>query len=325
MSRSPGISTIWYSHGGGRFGNQMLRFAHLIAWVEEHRDRVEVINLAVWPYINLVDGYESSHSGLYPPRRSWLDPLASITAVAPEKVGRGLFTAVRERVLNAAGDALRGKPIIRVPDHGSGIDLADPAFLDRCTQNGGAWIIGWRLASWELVRRHGEPIRRHLAIRERLARPGYDLAATSRDGVDVLIGVLCRQTDYRVYQSGRFFLEQAQTAAHLRSVEAMYPGRRVRFLLTGDEPIDTALFAGLDVVVSTGSQGMGGHFVESIAALSRCDLVVGPPSTFAAWAAFLGRVPYLPIIPNRPVSEAHLLRDALADAASDPECSLAVM
>jgi hypothetical protein len=325
MSRSKGISTIWYSHGGGRFGNQMLRFAHLIAWVEEHRDRIEVINLAVWPYINLVDGYEASHSGLYPPRRSWLDPLASITAVAPEKVGRGLFTAARERVLNAAGEAFRGKPIIRVPDSGPGVDLADPAFLERCTRSGGAWLIGWKIASWDLVRKHGDAIRRHLAIRQSAARPGYDLAAQSREGSDMLIGVLCRQTDYRVYQQGRFFLEQSQTAAHLKSIAAMYPNRRVRFLISGDEPISTNLFAGLDIIVSTGSQGMGGHFVESIAALSRCDLVVGPPSTFAAWAAFLGRVPYLPILPNRPPLQEHVLHDALADAAADPECSLAVM
>jgi hypothetical protein len=325
MPQGPRKATIWYSHGGGRFGNQMLRFAHLIAWVEEHRGHVELINLAAWPYMNLVAGYGLSAAGIYPPRRSMLNVPAKLIGLLPEKLGRGAFTLLRERVLNAAGETLRGKPIIRVPDSGRGVDLGDQAFFERCTEDGGAWIVGWKLASWELVRKHGQAVRRHLNIRGGLASPGYRVANDARSEADVVIGVLCRQTDYRVFQAGRFYLEQHDTAKQLEVIRAFYPGKRVRFMVTGDEVIDPVNFPNLPIVISSGSQGMGGHFIESIAALSRCDLVVGPPSTFAAWAAFLGSRPYLPILAERVPAETHILNDALADAAADPICSLAVI
>lgn len=316
---------MWYSHGGGRFGNQMLRFAHLIAWVEEHRDRIELVNLAVWPYMHLVAAHDISPAGIYPPRRSWLDTFARVVGLLPEKVGRGAFTAARRKVLDAKGDRFRGKPIIRVADDGPGVDLASPEFLELCTADGGAWIIGWRISSWPLVRKHGDAIRRHLAVRDSMAAPGYRLVDEARRGCDVLIGVLCRQTDYRVFFGGRYFIDQPLMARKMQAIAAFHPGKRVRFVLTGDEPIDVAHFQGLDVVVATGSQGMGGHFVESIAALSRCDLVVGAPSTFAAWAAFLGHKRYLPLLPGRDPDPAHVFEDPLADAAADPECCNAVI
>jgi hypothetical protein len=325
MSKRASRATIWYSHGGGRFGNQMLRFAHLIAWIEEHAGRMEVINLAAWPYMNLVNGYTSSPAGLYPPRRSWLNLPAKLIGILPEKLGRGAFTVARQHVLDFAGKRFLGKPIVRVNDGIPGIDLADPAFLARCTDQGGAWLIGWRIASWPLVRKHGDAIRRHLAVRDELAAPGYRLVEEARREADVVIGVLCRQTDYRVFLGGRFFIDQPSMARKLNAVAAMYPGKRVVFVLTSDEPIETSHFSALTHRVATGSQGMGGHFVESIAALSRCDLVVGAPSTFAAWAAFLGAKPYLPLLLNREPDASHILKDALADAAADPECSLSVI
>ena len=50
---------------------------------------------------------------------------------------------------------------------------------------------------------------------------------------------------------------------------------------------------GLDAVWCTGAKTQNGHFVESMTELSLCDVIVSPPSTFAGWAAFLGRVPQL--------------------------------
>lgn len=319
-SRSNKPATVWYSHGGGRFGNQMLRFAHLIAWVEEHRGEVELINLAVWPYMNLVAAHDISPAGIYPPRRSWLDSFARFVGLLPEKVGRGAFTMLRRKLLDAAGERFRGKPIVRVLDDGAGLDLGGAAFFDSVNATGGAWLIGWRIASWPLIRKHGDAIRRHLAVRETLAKPGHQLVDEVRRDADMVVGVLCRQTDYRVFFNGRYFIEQPLMARKLKSIEALHPGKRITFVVTGDEPIDPAHFEGLRIRIATGSQGMGGHFVESIAALSRCDLVVGAPSTFAAWAAFLGKKPYLALLPEREPELGHIFHDALVDAAASPDC-----
>jgi hypothetical protein len=33
------------------------------------------------------------------------------------------------------------------------------------------------------------------------------------------------------------------------------------------------------------------HFVEDLYLLSKCDYIMGPPSTFSGWASFYGNVP----------------------------------
>ncbi|MDZ4755160.1 MAG: hypothetical protein SGJ11_11790 [Phycisphaerae bacterium] len=324
MAGSAGKTVLIFFGGGGRFGNQMLRFAHLIAWAEEHSPHAELINLAAWPYMRLLEGYDRSPAGVYPPRPSRLDLVARIVTSVPEPVSRRALGYVLQAIVRRAGDRTGKRPIVRVETGSEGLDLASPAFNELCAANRGAWLAGMRIGSWPLLAKHAAAVREHLMIRRPLAAPGLVLPNAMRASHDMIVGVLSRQTDYRVYRNGRFYIPPAVLAEKLRVIRTMYPDRRVAFLLTSDEPIMTADFEGLDIRIASGSQEMGGHFVESIAALASCDLVVGPPSTFAAWAAFLGSKPYLPLLANRTPVPEHVLHDSLIGAATDPECSLAI-
>ena len=42
-------STVIFTHGGGRFGNQLLQFGHLIALTEDQR-HLSLVNCSFWPY-----------------------------------------------------------------------------------------------------------------------------------------------------------------------------------------------------------------------------------------------------------------------------------
>jgi hypothetical protein len=80
----------------------------------------------------------------------------------------------------------------------------------------------------------------------------------------------------------------ADDAAYRRllvATQAIMPAQEIRFLVCSDEPIDAAAFAGLDVARGTG------HLLEDMYALAGCDYLIGPPSTYTAWASFYGRVP----------------------------------
>jgi hypothetical protein len=74
----------------------------------------------------------------------------------------------------------------------------------------------------------------------------------------------------------------------MEQTAALLPGR-TRFLLFSDAMPPVESFAGLDW--RHGPQ----HPVSAMHAISRCDYVLGPPSTFSGWASFMGRVPRLPI------------------------------
>jgi hypothetical protein len=70
----------------------------------------------------------------------------------------------------------------------------------------------------------------------------------------------------------------------MRQMEAQLPGR-TRFLLCSDIRLDPTEFRDFDILTGTG------HPVEDNYALATCDYLIGPPSTYTAWASFYGGAP----------------------------------
>jgi hypothetical protein len=101
----------------------------------------------------------------------------------------------------------------------------------------------------------------------------------------LLVGVHVRRTDYERFKDGRFFYSHAQYRDLMVSVEAIFPERDVTFLVCSDERVPSEAFAGLDVVRGPGQE------LEDLYALASCDLIIGPPSTYSAWASYYGEVP----------------------------------
>ncbi len=316
----PRPATLVYSHGGGRYGNQLLRYAHFIAWAKEFAGQVEIIDLAMWPYVRTLATYDESPAAIYPPRASTLTPFARVISALPETISRSAFTKLRERLTPSPGRRRFGMLSVDARhDDGPGIDLADPEFFASVCRAKSIWLQGFRIASWPLFERHTETLRTHLRLHERYLAPARATVEAMRRDRPFVIGVLCRQTDYRLHHNGLFFLSTEQYRKRMEEICELYGGSdRVAFVVTGDEVLAPAAFDGLTWRLATGSKGQTGHFLESLAALSMCDLVVGAPSTFAAWAAFLGDKPYLPVMPDREASLDHVLRQGLSEAARHP-------
>lgn len=106
----------------------------------------------------------------------------------------------------------------------------------------------------------------------------------ARRGTDILIGTHLRFGDYLAFKRDMAY-ELQEYYAVMRKFDAMFPGRKVTFLLCSDRPQDPGSFSSVRAERSTG------HYVEDLYCLSRCDLVIGPPSTFSQWASFYGQVP----------------------------------
>ncbi|PPK87994.1 hypothetical protein CLV84_0956 [Neolewinella xylanilytica] len=105
---------------------------------------------------------------------------------------------------------------------------------------------------------------------------------------DILVGIHLRRGDYATYRDGEYYYDDATYAAFLRQLPAQFPGKRLRVLLCSNEAIRPeafAEFAHFSVPDATG--------VEDLYALSRCDYIMGPPSTYSMWASYYGRVPLL--------------------------------
>jgi hypothetical protein len=291
----PRPNKIIFTHGGGRFANQLMTFGHLIAVAEEHPD-IQVVDYAFWPYANLCAGTEHNPSCAYPPRRG-----TTLGARFMSLARRMTWRRRRAAMHNVVGlilNKLRPRRLIDygpLPGDGSVvIQLGGEEFLNRVRSRKTALLMGWFLRDWALFEKHEEAVRRFLAPAERFTRVAEPFIADLRKRHDPLVGLLIRQDDYRYWAGGKYFFPTEQYRTFVRQLRQRF-GRRAGILIATDEVQPAGAYDEFGVTFCTGEKAGPGHYQESFAELSMCDVVASVPSTFAAWAAFFGKKPILPI------------------------------
>ena len=155
---------------------------------------------------------------------------------------------------------------------------------------------GWGIRDWPLALRYRTKIAGLIKNRNphHFQATSY-LQGRRRPGV-LLIGVLIRQTDYRIWERGRYFYE---TSEYVDVMRYLTTGRTVQFLVASDSKQDAEAFGGLDVIVASGREIGAGHYMESFFELSLCDKILSPPSSFALMAAYVGDAGVLLKMPSR--------------------------
>lgn len=308
-----------YTHGGGRLGNQMLRWAHWLAWAKDYPDDVGVVNPVFWPYAPFFEGTFRHPGCVFPGSSAVADALATGRAHVPSWV---LHRAEwrTQHLVHALGLCVPGiQRIGKRVKHDEHIDLDGDAFFQRVSSHRVTTCAGWRIAGWDRLRKRQEELRAYFQPAGEQAMRAEDFIAKQRARFGRLVGVLIRQGDYMIWRDGRFGYPAEDYAAWMREVLKLEGGDGVGFVITSDTKQDPALFAGLPHVFSSGSANEGGPAIASFAELAGCDIVLGPPSTFAAMAAFVGNRPLWPLYARGQVlSRGQILHDALLDATVDP-------
>ncbi len=318
---------IIYTHGGGRLGNQVIRHAHWLAWTRAQEGRVNLVNLAFWPFANFFDCWQQHPGCGIPLRPDRADRLARVRDKLPEGLRRwGDQGHHLARAVHALGRCWPGWQAMALDDlKGEGIDLNEPAFLSRVAACRVTTLSGWKIASWRLVTEQQAELRQFFQPAPEWSRRAQEFISNLRQHHDLLIGVFIRQSDYREWEEGRFYFSTAHYLVWIRQLLDLHSGRRVAVVIASEVRQDPALFAGLPCHFATGAVNVGGHSFESWLQLSRCDLVVSPPSTFSATAAFLGEVPLWPLAAAGQVMDFNqIIPDHLIGAARHPAFSLSV-
>jgi len=318
-------SLVVYTHGGGRLGNQLIRFAHWMAWVRENPGQVVVLDGAFWPYAELFSVWRDAPACLCPATESAWDRAALWYLALPEWCRKRL-----ERRIPLGLEALgRGWPrwqsIALDAKSTDSIDLEAPDFLRQVRHRPVTICLGWKISGWNHFAKHQAELRQLFRPAPAVAQPAEKFIAALRPGYDLIVGMLIRHGDYRVWRGGEFFFSASVYAGWVRQLLDLHPGRRVAVVIASDERQPPEVFAGLPCHFATGSANVGGPWFESFVALSLCDMVISPPSTFAAAAAFVGRIPLWPVTAAaQELAFGQILPDAMVDAARHPWFSIAV-
>lgn len=317
---------VIYTHGGGRLGNQVIRFAHWIAWAHEYSGAVQVVNIAFWPFAQFFELWREHPGCAYPVRDGNADRVAARRAALPPSLRDWLERRCRlQRLVQTAGHWWPGCQAVELDVVREESLELDNDFLFRVTRRPTTMCSGWKIANWSLIAKHESHLRDLFRPARNFAERAEKFVRQIRAQHDVLIGVLIRQSDYREWYDGRFFFPATQYAIWMRQLLELYRGRCVAFVVASETWHHPGIFANLPVYFASGSPNAGGHWFESWVEMSRCDMIVSPPSTFSATAAFLGRVALWPVVArDQPMAFDQVMADGIVEAARHPVFSLSV-
>ncbi len=278
--------TIVIARRCGRLANRLILFANLIAYAQ--RTGARILNPTFYTYSHLFEALKDDWFSAY--------PNSQLTSETNWKsaVGKLVRTKVSYHAFRHAGNILSNIPGVNArvraiyePSDGSVMDLDSSQFEASCGASNVVFLYGWKiraprsvLQSSDLIRQFFQPIDCHRVAAEQMIEG-------LRMKCDVVVGVHLRQGDYRTWLGGKYFFSTSRYRRWMHETLDLYPGQRVGFFVCGDEPHDASEFSELIIHCSDC------HYVADLHALSLCDCVIGPLSTFSQWASFSGAIPLL--------------------------------
>lgn len=323
MNTEPSIPTVIYTHGGGRLGNQILRWLHWLAWVRAHEGSVRVVDLSFLPYARLFEAWAAAPGCVTPDSVSWLGWLGRMrSSLGPSGYFRG-----ERRILflvQTLGSFVPGSLARNTDSEENRLDL-DSTEVEWLTR--GAKMVfcrGWKIAGWRNVERYQTELRPLFRPARRFLDRGIARISQIRRTYDKVVGVFVRQSDYKTWNNGRFFFPVERYAAWMNEIVAMEEGRKVAFLVASEVRLDKDSFRGLPFVFASGMKGAGGHWFETFVELSMCDIILSPPSTFSATAAYVGNIPFWPLTDVCCQLLDQRKYGSICELAKDPEVAVAI-
>lgn len=297
-------TTVIYTSGGGRFGNQLLNNTHLLALSLDHPELV-VANLAFEPYRASYGGID----GLTPPAelslplpfRPWLSPLIHAPASVrlsdhPHLRGALLFLGhATATLLTSSHSLVGGNPNLSFNAPGERrrrIDLSEEETTQYLDENEVILLAGWGVRNWSSVRRHRAEIQDRLFPRGPHLQEAKSHLRKVRERHGIVVGVHVRQKDYRTWRGGRFFFESSVYHEVMKTWERNRG--KAGFVIVSDEE-QPDLLGKDENRYPTSRASKDGGFLADFAELSLCDVIIGPPSTFSVMAAFTGSTPFIPL------------------------------
>ena len=261
----------------GQLGNMLLLFSHFIGRAIE--SGFTVSNLAFDDYAKCFPTTKADLLCRFPAKKSRLPGNPFLR--------RLLYRASNfsVRALSRLGGNLGFVRAITLYDWESQFPLDSPEFLKMVRSGRVIFVRGWGFRDAESLRKHSDEVRDFFRPPEINQRHIDELISRARQDSDVLVGVHIRHGIIHFDNTRKYFYSTKRYAEMMGELVALFPRQRVSFLICSDWPQDPVMFSGLKVTFGTGD------LIEDMYAFSRCDYLIGAPSTFTMWASYYGKVP----------------------------------
>ncbi len=143
-------------------------------------------------------------------------------------------------------------------------------------------VTDWMFRYYEGVKEFQDNIRQQLSFDESTFVNAERLFTSVKEKYlsHTFIGVHVRRGDYATWLDGRFFYDDSIYYTRLKEMAQQI--EKPLFIICSNEDLCFKNDLELNIIYAKGSPA------EDIFLLSKCTYILGPPSTFSSWAAFLG-------------------------------------
>ena len=107
-----------------------------------------------------------------------------------------------------------------------------------------------------------------------------------RKDYQIVIGLHIRYGDYRQYLNGKYFYSLSQYKTLINNITKLFPDKKLIFFIASNEQINVSELKPYNYTVFPNSNAS-----LDLYSLSKADFLIGPPSTYSAWASLLGDTP----------------------------------
>lgn len=155
------------------------------------------------------------------------------------------------------------------------------------------YVAGWHFRVQNLVDKHTDELIRKYTLKKTFyaGNPFIDKLITIKNKNTIIIGMHIRRGDYKHFENGKYCFHDDVYKKYMKTIqdylEKTYQ-RKCMFVIFSNEI--TSFKTAEDIYVSNNA-----WYIDHLA-MSQCDFLIGPPSTFTMWAAFMGRIQYYHIV-----------------------------
>lgn len=149
-------------------------------------------------------------------------------------------------------------------------------------------IEGWGVRYYDLFLKYKAEILQLFDFKEEIHRKVDKLLASSSEEETLRIGVHIRRGDYQTFFNGMYYFYDHAFLYYIKEVMRLNPNRKYTVYICGNDPslnkdYYTSNLPGVTVCFPAGNAG------EDLCLLSKCDYLVGPPSSYSLVATMYGK------------------------------------
>ncbi|MCE9587644.1 MAG: hypothetical protein K8R57_04955 [Verrucomicrobia bacterium] len=274
-------TTVIIASKAGRLGNRLFQSAHFMGNAISKGYRL--LNPSLGEYASFFEGSSRDPLCEFPQSERNVDPEFADQCRDFIYAGAHLLGLVASKVI---APGVRGIDIRRFDEADEGdVDLNGAVFGKLIESVKLTLPMGWKFSDHAGMQRHRDQIIRYFTPVHSVRNQVEIAMKRAREIGGFLIGVHIRQEDYRYWKGGVHYYETDRYSHWMSQCAEIFSDRKPVFMVCSSDEQNPEDFRGLNVIYAPGTA------VGDLHALSLCDRIMGPPSTFSMWASYAGNTP----------------------------------